>query len=346
MTDALHSDGTGKPRRGVLTRLAARAVAWRNRLLADPNIQNWAVALPFLRPIANRRARAIFDLCIGFVHTQIVTAMVELGVLDALAGAPKSAEDIAGATGLALDPAERLLNAAVAIKLIVRNRDGRYRLGELGAALRGAPGVVDIIRHNQVFYRDLSDPVALLQGRAQPTELAAYWPYAEGQADVAGLDPEKTAAYTQLMAASQPFIADDVMAAYDFTKHAALLDVGGGDGTFVAAVAARHPALRVGTMDLASVASAADARFTRDGIAARATAHPGDFHRDPLPSGYDVISLVRILLDHDDATVTRLLDAVRKALPPGGRVVIAELMSNASGAETISDAYFGLYLFA
>ncbi|MEO1694189.1 MAG: methyltransferase, partial [Pseudomonadota bacterium] len=170
--------------------------------------------------------------------------------------------------------------------------------------------------------------------------------YAEGQADVAGLDPEKTAAYTQLMAASQPFIADDVMAAYDFTKHAALLDVGGGDGTFAAAVAARHPALRVGTMDLASVAAAADARFTRDGIAARAMAHPGDFHRDPVPSGYDVISLVRILLDHDDATVTRLLGAVRAALPPGGRVVIAELMSNASGAETISDAYFGLYLFA
>ncbi|MEO0728817.1 MAG: methyltransferase [Pseudomonadota bacterium] len=323
-----------------------RLWAWRDRLLADPRIQNWAVALPFLRPIANRRARSIFDLCIGFVHTQVVTAVVELGVLDALAASPKTAAEIAGQTGLQLDPTERLLKAAVAINLLVRTSGDRYRLGELGAALRGAPGVVEIIRHNQVFYRDLSDPVALLKGDIKQTELSAYWPYAEGGEEVGSLDPEKTGAYTQLMAASQPFIADDVMAAFDFSKHKALLDVGGGDGTFAARIAGRHDALRVGTFDLGSVVRAAQSRFEREGLAARATAHAGDFHRDALPVGYDAISLVRILLDHDDASVARLLSAVRAALQPGGRVLIAELMSDARGAETITDAYFGLYLYA
>lgn len=330
----------------MLERLRARLWRWRDRLLADPEMQNRSVAFPLLRPVANRRARELFDLCIGFVHTQVVTACLELDVLEHLADQPLSPDELAEKTGLAPDPAERLLRAAASIKLIVRNSDGRYRLGELGAALRGAAGVKEIVRHNQVFYRDLQDPVALLRGARSTTELADYWPYAEGEAAVGALSSEATGTYTALMAASQPSIADDVIAAYPFARHRALLDIGGGNGAFAAAVARATPGLRVGVFDLASVADQARDRFARDGLSDRSEAHGGDFHRDALPTGFDVISFVRILLDHDDAAVSRMLAAARAALPPGGMILIAELMSEAPGAETISDAYFGLYLFA
>jgi len=253
---------------------------------------------------------------------------------------------VAAKTGLALDPAERLLKAAAAIKLVVRNNDGSFRLGELGAAVRGAPGVVDIVRHNQVFYRDLQDPVALLKGEQKATELSQYWPYAEGDDAVSTLKPEQVTAYTTLMAASQPFIADDVIAAYNFSKHTALLDVGGGDGTFASAIANRYPALRVGVFDLPSVVAQATERFAEKGLSDRSDVHGGDFHRDPLPEGYDVITFVRILLDHDDESVLKLLRAAKAALKPDGVLIVAELMSGAPGAETITDAYFGLYLMA
>ena len=72
----------------------------------------------------------------------------------------------------------------------------------------------------------------------------------------------------------------------------------------------------------------------------------GDFHRDPIPAWSDLVTLVRILLDHDDAAVRRLLKAVYDSLPPGGTVLIAEPMSGVRGAEPISDAYFGFYLLA
>lgn len=326
--------------------LGERLWRWRDRLLANPKMQNLAVALPFLRPVANRRARELFDLCIGFVHTQVVTACIELGVLDMLAEKPMTVAEVAARTRLEADPAERLLRAACSLKLVVQNRNGRFRLGELGAAIRGAPGVREIVKHNQVFYRDLQDPVALLRGEREATELAQYWPYAEGDAAVSKLPAETTSPYTALMAASQPFIADDVIAAYDFRKHSALLDVGGGDGTFVSSVGAANPALKIGVFDLPSVADEATRKFAGLGLGDRATAFGGDFHRDALPTGFDAISLVRILLDHDDDTACRILTAARQALPPGGCVIVAELMSGAPGAETISDAYFGLYLFA
>lgn len=81
-------------------------------------------------------------------------------------------------------------------------------------------------------------------------------------------------------------------------------------------------------------------------MAAQISAHGGNFLTDPLPAGYDVMTLVRVLHDHDDAPANQLLRNIAAALPPGGRLVIAEPMAETKGAETIGDAYFGLYLWA
>jgi demethylspheroidene O-methyltransferase len=148
------------------------------------------------------------------------------------------------------------------------------------------------------------------------------------------------------MAASQPLISAEVLDAYDFGRHRCLLDVGGGDGSFLAAVAARVPTLRLKLFDLPAVADRARARFEAGGLAARATAVGGDFRTDPLPAGADIVSLVRIIHDHDDATVRALLHAVRECLPPGGKLLVAEPMARTPGAETVGDAYFGFYLLA
>jgi demethylspheroidene O-methyltransferase len=72
----------------------------------------------------------------------------------------------------------------------------------------------------------------------------------------------------------------------------------------------------------------------------------GDFVRDPLPTGADVVTFVRVLHDHDDTRVLNLLQAAARSLPPGGRVVIAEPLAQARGAETMGGAYFAFYLLA
>ncbi|MEL6373339.1 MAG: methyltransferase [Pseudomonadota bacterium] len=323
-----------------------RLLRVRDRWLADPRVQRWAVALPFMRPIANRNAQALFNLCTGFVHTQVVTACVELGLLDVLADGRLTSEAIAARIGLERDAALRLLKAAAALKLIERSGADGYRLSELGAAMRGAAGIKELVRHNQVYYRDLADPVALLKGRAQGLALPQYWPYAQGDDGVAALEPGATTPYSALMAATQPLIAEDVIAAFDFSKHTRLLDIGGGDGTFARTVATATPGLHVGVADLPAVADLAAAAFEREGLAQRSATHGIDFHRDTLPDGYDLMTLVRILLDHDDETVRALLRNVRAALPPGGKLLIIETMSGARGAERLSDAYFGFYLLA
>ena len=171
----------------------------------------------------------------------------------------------------------------------------------------------------------------------------AYWPYA-GNRKAANLSHEAIAPYTALMAASQPMISQQVLSAYSFRRHRCLLDIGGGDGSFIAAVAAQTPKLRCVLFDLPAVADQASERFRSVGLSSRAVAIGGSFLTDRLPEGADIVSLVRVIHDHDDADVMTLLRAIRRTLPPAGTLLIAEPISGVRGAEPIGDAYFAFYL--
>ena len=298
-----------------------------------------------MRPVARRRAGALFDLCAGFVYSQILLACVRLKLLDELARGPVSADELAARLSLPAESMRLLLEAAVALELAQPRSGGRYGLGLLGAELFGNPSVAALIEHHAIVYQDLRDPVALLRGEVGNRQLTGYWPYVNAETPAA-LSGEQVAPYTKLMSASQPMIAQHVLHAYSFRSHRCLLDVGGGDGAFVSAVAAQAPELRCMLFDLPAVAEQARARFAANGLAERATAYGGSFLTDPLPQGADVISLVRVIHDHDDEAVLTLLRAARAALPPDGTLVIAEPMLEGRGAETFGAAYFAFYLLA
>jgi demethylspheroidene O-methyltransferase len=221
--------------------------------------------------------------------------------------------------------------------------DGRWTLGDLGAAMLGAPGVREMVEHHAVLYADLADPVALLRQRGG--EIGRYWAYSRNEAAPA-LAEEHVAAYSELMAASQATFVEDVLEAWPVTRHRRLLDVGGGEGQFVRAAARAAPELTLTTFDLPAVAARAQARFEQDGLADRAIAVGGDFFADPLPPDHDLISLIRVCFDHDDEPALRLLRNVRAATPPGGTVLLAEPMAETPGAEAVGGAYFNLYLLA
>jgi demethylspheroidene O-methyltransferase len=314
-----------------------RWTVWRNRILSSARFQRFAAHFPPTRPVARQHARALFDLVAGFTYSQTLAACVELGLIDALAEAPGDTDAVAARIGLPVEGALRLLRAAAALDLTQRVGD-MWTLGSAGAALRGNRGIAEMVAHHSALYADLADPVALLRRGGGGGELARYWQYAR---EPGAGDDARVAAYSRLMAASQPLVADQVIDAYSLRRHRRLLDVGGGEGAFLAAVAARAPHLALGLFDLPAVGTRAAAR-----LGATTTIHGGDFLRDPLPTGYDLISLVRILHDHDDASALALLRVIRAALPPGGRLLIAEPMADTPGARPAGDAYFGLYLLA
>ena len=322
---------------------------WAAARVANPAFRRWAERFPLTRPIARRRASQLFDLVAGFSYSQVLLACVRLQLFDRLADGSATADALAPALKLPPEACRRLLDAAVALRLLSSRQRGAgaavYRLGPLGAPMVGNAAIAAMVEHHALLYADLADPLALLRAPPGQGELARYWAYARSDRPHT-LAPAQVADYSALMAASQPLVADEILDAHPLQRHHCLMDVGGGEGVFAAAAAHRWPHLRLVVFDLPEVAHRAQGRLAALGLAGRATAVGGDFCTDALPTGADVISLVRVVHDHDDHRVMALLHAARRALPPHGVLLLAEPMAGTAGAQAMGDAYFGLYLWA
>lgn len=321
---------------------------WRglvDRLLSSPTFHRWTTAFPLTRPIARRQTRRLFDLCAGFVYSQVLYSCVRLKLVDHLRDRPHSAAELCDKTGLSPDAMDRLLRAAISLDLIDRRPGDLYGLGLLGAALVGSPAVVAMVEHHALLYEDLSDPVALLKGEVAEPRLNNYYPYTTAE-DNGAIGLEAVSDYSRLMTESHALIADEILRNYPFGKHRQLLDIGGGEGRFLQAVAARHPDLKLHLFDLPAVAESARLRLQSLDLLHRVTISSGDFARDPLPDRPDLVTVNRILHDHDEPKVMGLLRKIRESLAPGGSLLISEPMGGTAGAEPIGDAYFNFYLLA
>ncbi len=326
--------------------LADRIADWRNRMAASPGFQRWAGSFFLTRFIARRHARELFDLCSGFVYSQVLYAGVQLGLFGKLRNGPLTMAEIALAVGLPLEGTERLVYAASSLDLLEATQDGRWRLTVNGASIAPSTGLEKLIEHNQLLYRDLLDPVAMLRDpRRSQTAIAAYFPYGEaGRPE--DVDPIAAARYSDLMASTVPPLAEEVVDAYPLDRHRKLLDVGGGIGAFLTLMGERAPTLDLMLFDLPAVAVHARAHLDASGLGSRAQVHAGNFQTDPLPTGADLVTLVRVLLDHGDEVALTVLRRARAALEPGGTLLVVEPFAGIKGAERVGAAYFGLYLFA
>jgi demethylspheroidene O-methyltransferase len=316
-----------------------RWVMRRNAILGSAKFQRWASRTPVIRGIARRRAAAQFDIIAGFIYSQILTAFVQAGLIEFLNGHLRSFDEIVQFIALEPDATDRLLRAGQSLQIAESPQPGLWTLGEAGAPLSANAGAMAMIRHHHLLYADLADPMALLaKGRREETALSAYWTYASKDGSTSG-----ATGYSALMAATQPMVSQQIIDAYDFSKHRRMLDIGGGSGAFTAAIAAVAASLHFGIFDLPEVIAHARQRI----VSGRTIEYyPGSFKEMPVPTGYDLITLVRILHDHDDSVAEALLSKIYRALPDGGQLLIVEPMAGSASAKRMGDAYFGLYLWA
>jgi demethylspheroidene O-methyltransferase len=302
--------------------------------------------------LTRRRTRKLFDLMAGFVHSQVLLGCVRLDLFRALHQAPANLHDLAHRTGLAPAVLQRLLLSAVALGLLEHRSQGRFGLGPLGVPLAQHEGIAQMIEHNHLLYQDMQDPVQFLNN-AWSGGMAEYWPYAHQQtAPLASPQAEvdKFTRYSQLMAASQGFVVQEILSSYFFDEHRCVLDVGAGKGRFVSELAAHAPHLKFKMFDLPPVLALAREGLQAKGLTERVALHPGSFLDDPLPEGADLITLVRVAHDHPDAVVRQILHKAFAALPVGGVLLLAEPMAQpeeeAGQPSASADAYFHFYLLA
>jgi hypothetical protein len=131
--------------------------------------------------------------------------------------------------------------------------------------------------------------------------------------------------------------APQIAERFDWSRFSEIVDVGGGDGTVLAAILRANPDLRGQVLDLPPAATAATERFAAAGLRDRAGAVSVSFF-DPLPVGADAYLLSDILHDWDDDNACKILTECRRAAAPNGAVVVIEPVRG-QGADTAIDLF-------
>jgi predicted O-methyltransferase YrrM len=263
----------------------------------------------------------IWECALGFMDAQILLTAEELGIFNILATGPHTVKEIAAATGLPNDSAQRLLTALCAMKIIRRQPDGLYINGPEAEEqlVCGRPGYIGAMFEHlrgglYSVWNNLKE--ALLEGEAQWKKAFRGKPapieemYSDPQALRAFMEGMHTITYE---------------AAVEF---ATIVDIGGATGAFAIALAQKFPRLRGIVFDLPPVRPIAEDFFHRYGLAARLSFMEGDFFENPIPAGFDAYSLGFILHDWDREGGSFLLRKIAEATRPGGLLIIGEYVLN------------------
>lgn len=326
-----------------------RMLAWLERLYASPRLYSFSLTNPFTRWVTRRRTQKLFDLMAGFVHTQVMLGCIRLDLFKMLHQAPADLQQIAARVNMPAPVLQRLLLSAVSLGLLEYRSQSRFGLGPLGVPLATHDGIAAMIEHNHLLYADMQDPVGFLNNAWQG-DMAAYWPYAHDAQAATRAAQDKFSRYSDLMAASQGFVVEEILSSYFFDEHQCVLDVGAGKGRFACDMAAHAPHLKVKLFDLPPVLELAKNNVQQRGMSERMSFYPGSFLHDELPQGADLVTLVRVAHDHPDDVVKQLLQKIHAALPLGGVLLLAEpmaqTMSASQSGSAQADAYFHFYLLA
>lgn len=219
----------------------------------------------------------------------------------------------------------RLVRCLAEAGALVETGEGRYALSSWGRGLRaGVPGsarayVEYVADHVVPAARHL--PELVRSGRAGlPFERENGRPFFDHFARDRAAGAVFDAAMASTLAGVRAAVVDR-----DWGQVSTVVDVGGGNGSLLAAVLGRHPHLRGVLAEQPHVLPTAARVLGEAGVVGRARLEPCDFFAG-VPAGADAYLLARVLHDWDDEAALRILGAVRAALPPHGRLHLVELV--------------------
>ena len=262
-------------------------------------------------------------IAFGFVNSQALLSAYELGVFDALADDPITADELANRIHLKPVACRRLLMVLVNLEL-VEHEQGRFRNTEVGqfCSSRSAIKLGAVAKVNPFYH--------MLEYRSDALrEYCPRWQQALGTSAQDAFralyaDPTRLREFAELMNAFSVPQGQLIATCFDFTPYTCVLDVAGGPGGQAIEIGRAHAHLRGVIMDMEPVCVVARENIEAAGLTGRFSAVAADLMTGPYPAGADVILLGHILHDWSDETCRTILRNCAAALPPTGVLLISE----------------------
>jgi hypothetical protein len=266
--------------------------------------------------------RALRELITASWLSQAIYVAARLGIADLVVDGPRSVDELAAATDVNSDALYRVLRAVASAGLLAESGPRRFSLAPLGHYLR--TGYPDSVRHLAIWYgeevfRSYADILqSVKDGRPVFERIHGkdMWAYLASH-------PSANETFNLAMGTSRWQDQRPIIEAYDFRGIKCLVDVGGGEGSMLAAVLHAHPEMTGVLVDLPNVVRGAQRHLESAGVADRCRVVAGSVY-DALPGGGDAYVLSSVLHFMDDQQVLVALGRVREAIAARGRVLVIE----------------------
>jgi hypothetical protein len=259
----------------------------------------------------------------AYQASQAIHVAATLGIADLLEDGPRSADELAEATGTHAPALYRLLRALASVGVFTEQNDGRFALTPLAEHLRtDAPGSVRAwaVQIGQPYHWTSWAYLlhSIRTGEAAFPKLHGtnVWEYRASR-------PEESAIFDAAMTGISAGAAEAVVGSYDFSEVGVLVDVGGGEGALFAAILKANPSLHGILFDQPHVVAGSGALLERMGVADRCEVVSGSFF-DAVPDGADAYLLKSVIHDWDDAEAIQILGKCRAAVADTGRILVVE----------------------
>ncbi|MEV7861366.1 methyltransferase [Streptomyces hirsutus] len=271
----------------------------------------------------------MLQMMTGYWVTQVVRTAAELRIADHLHPGGATPAEVAEAESLDPDSTFRFLRTCASLGLAASTDGKRFTATPLLDTLRtDAPGSLRDLalwggaESHWLPWGRLADAVRTGTAQAEATLGAPVF-------DWLAAAPKEAEIFTRAMTAMTRGLAHQLADVIDLRGAEVAVDVGGAGGNLVQTLIQRHPRLTGVVLDLPYVGTEADASAAALGVRDRFSFVGGDFFEQVPPA--DVYLLKFVLHDWDDESCVRILRNCRKALRPGGRVLVMELLVDKVG---------------
>jgi hypothetical protein len=260
----------------------------------------------------------------GYLTTQALHAAAVLGIADLLADRSLMVDELAAATGAHAPSLYRLLRMLTGTRVFREEAEGLFALGDLGHALRSDnPRSV----RDWALYIGAPAPWAAW-GRLRETVLSGesgfVLEHGMGTYEYMAAHPELAGPFDRWMTHQSEQHNAAVVAGFDFSPFHVVADIGGGQGSTLAAILQANPHLRGILMDVPTVV-ADTTPLSSAGVADRCDVVAGDMLAG-VPAGADLYLMKRVLMIWGDDDAVTLLEHCARALPENGRLLAVELV--------------------
>ncbi len=266
----------------------------------------------------------LLQIATGFWASRALYIAAKLGIADRLAGGSESAEALASACGVHAGSLQRVLRALASLRVFAEDSQGRFIQTPLSLGLRS--GSTGSLREFVVM---LGEPESWLAWgdvmySVRTGQSAFEHVFGATLFDHMAAHPDAARTFDAAMAERGAAENEAVLAAWDFPQTGWVVDVGGGQGSLLAAVLRSREGLNGILFDIAHVVERAGLMFEAQGLARRWQGVAGDFFTDPLPAAADLYLLKKVIHDWDDTQAVAILQACARAMSPASRLLLIE----------------------